>query len=128
MGETAGGTAILLLIIFASKLVIASVVTTLGLLYLIGANRLHRHWVAPLIGLSAGCAVSFIYGASFGIELLSSVQNLVFTIPPAVLIATLWTFSRPQPDGYRTRTALFVYVALWVFVGFSAILLPFSLL
>lgn len=128
MGETVGGAVVFLLIIVVSKLIIASVVTTLGLLHLFGANRLRRHWIAPALGLVIGCAVSFIGGAADGADLQSSILNLVFTVPPAVVIATLWTFSRPESDGYRTDRALFAYVGLWVFLGTCVILVPFSLI
>ena len=128
MGETVAGTAIFLLIIVTSKLIIASVVTTLGLLHLIGANRLHKHWTALTLGLSVGCAVSFIGGAAGGAEFLTSVFNLIFTVPPALVASTLWSFARPEIDGYRSNRALFAYVGLWVFLGLCGILVPFSLI
>ena len=128
MGETGAGVALFLLIIVASKLIIASVVATLGLLHLIGANRLHRHWTALIPGLAVGCAVSFVAGAADSVEFLTSVINLIFTIPPALVAATLWSFSRPEPDGYRTNRALFAYVRLWVFLGLCVILVPVSLI
>ena len=128
MGETGAGVAIFLLIIVTSKLIIASVVTTLGLLHLIGANRLHRHWAALTLGLAVGCAVSFIGGVAGGAEFLTSVFNLIFTVPPALVAATLWSFARPETDGYRSNRALFAYVGLWVFLGLCVILVPFSLI
>jgi len=128
VGETGAGVAIFLLIIVTSKLIIASVVTTLGLLHLIGANRLHRHWAALTLGLAVGCAVSFIGGVAGGAEFLTSVFNLIFTVPPALVAATLWSFARPETDGYRSNRALFAYVGLWVFLGLCVILVPFSLI
>ena len=128
MGETGAGVAVFLLIIVASKLVVGSVIATLGLLYLIGSNRLHRRWTAVTLGLVAGFAVSFIAGAAAGAEVMTSVFNLMFTVPPALLAATLWAFSRPERDGYRSNSALFAYVGLWVFLGLCVILLPFSLI
>jgi hypothetical protein len=128
VGETAGGAAILLLIIVASELVITSVVMTLGLLFLIGSHRLRNHWAALSLGFFVGFAVSFVGGVADGTELRSSILNLIFTVPPAVMVATLWTFSRPEKDGYRTGRALFAYIGLWVFLGLNVLLVPFSLI
>ena len=128
MGETGAGVAIFLLIIVVSKLIIASVVTTLGLLHVIGANRLQRHWAAMTLGLAVGCAVSFIGGVAGGVEFMTSVFNLIFTVPPALVAATLWSFARPETDGYRSNKAFFAYVGLWVFLGLCVILVPFSLI
>lgn len=128
MGEAGAGVAVFLLLIVASKLIFASVVTTLGLLHVIGASRLNRHWAALTPGLIVGCAVSFIPGAVRDEEFLTSAYNLFFTVPPALVVATLWSFSRPEPDGYRTDRALFAYIGLWAFLGLCAILLPFSLI
>jgi len=127
VGETVAGVAILLLIVVASKLIIASVVITLALLYLFGRNRLRRYWSALTLGVVVGCAVSFIAGAADGAEFRSSILNLIFTVPPALVTSTLWSFARPEADGYRSNRALFAYVGLWVFLGMGVILVPFSL-
>lgn len=126
MGETGAGVAIFLLVIVASKLIIASAVTTLGLLHLIGPNRLPKHWAALILGVAVGCAVSFVSGAASGEELLTSVFSLIFTVPPALVVAALWSLARPESDGYRSNKAFFAYVGLWVFLGLCAILVPFS--
>ena len=128
MGETGAGVAMFLLLIVTSKLIIASVVTTVGLLHLIGPNRLHGHWAAPTVGLAVGCAVSFVSGSAGGEELLTSVFGLIFTVPPALVTAALWSFARPETDGYRSNRAHFAYVGLWVFLGLCAMLAPFSLI